>query len=585
MMTSPVLQEERQQLHAGAAAPRPRPPAPDPGVSRVALVVLSGDLRRAYDAMAAWYPSADVLSVEKEELRGSDPMGMLRRLRRSAPDRFVFFTYSNAWQLGRLKMLVFGWLTGARRVLFMDLEGGVEEFGAARIWLREAPRAAVEYLLGLPLILASVVATWCLALGLGRGRRGVAGAAPAGKPGGLDVLFLRPTPSTGVVEGGESAHITGVLGGLRALGHRPRVLSNSRLPAVERAGHAMDVRPPGALFASHRLAFELWNNLVFTWHVWREARRSRPDVIYQRYSRNNWSGPVVSRLERIPLLLEWNGSEAWVGRHWSNLRWSWIIALYERVNRVAADAIIVVSRPRVAGLGAAGADRDRVVVNPNGADPDRFKPGAGGDAIRARYGLGHEVVVGFAGTFNHYQGAPVLLRAAADVCRRADVRFLIVGSGDELAAARDIAEREGIADRVVFTGHVPAEEVAAHIDACDVTAAPMIPNADGSEFFNSPVKVFEYMTAGKAIVASRLGQLTEVLEDGATGLLVEPGAPGPLADAIVRLAADPRLRARLAANARRVALERHTWRRNAERVVTAYEKAIGGPGTESRSAS
>jgi len=465
----------------------------------------------------------------------------------------------------------------------MDLEGAVEEFGGARIWLREAPRAAAEYLLGLPLIVLSVVATWLLALGLGAGR---AGARPGAAEGPLDVLFLRPTPSTGVVEGGESAHITGVLGGLRALGHRPRLLSNSRLPAVIRAGHPTEVRPPGALFASHRLAFELWNNLVFTWHVWREARRSRPDVIYQRYSRNNWSGPVVSRLERIPLLLEWNGSEAWVGRHWSNLRWSWIIALYERVNRVAADAVIVVSEPLRSALVAAGVAPGRVVVNPNGADPERFRPGCGGAEVRERYGLGRGVVVGFAGTFNHYQGAPVLMRAAAEVCRRTDATFLVIGSGDELAVTREIAEREGISGRVVFTGHVPAEEVAAHIDACDVAVAPMIPNADGSEFFNSPVKVFEYMTAGKAVVASRLGQLAEVLEEGETGLLVKPGAPGPLADAIVRLALDPGLRARLAANARRVALERHTWRQNAERVVDAYLRVVGtrerDPATEER---
>lgn len=572
-MTAPVIQPELQASRAEPDGTDSRSPVSRTPAERVALVVLSGDARRAHEAVSARFPGAEIVTVEKERLRGADPFRVLRRLRATRPRRFVFFTYSNAWQLGRFKMLVYAWLTGAHRVSFMDLEGNLEEFGPARIWFREAPRAAAETLLALPLVLASVIVTWLLAPLLG-GRRRFARRAEPDEP--LEILFLRPTPSTGVVEGGESSHIVGVLGGLREIGHRVHVLSNSRLPAVLRAGHPMDVRSPGALFASNRLAFELWNNIAFTWAVWREVRRSRPDVIYQRYSRNNWSGALVSRLAGVPLLLEWNGSETWVGRHWSNLRWSWVIGLYERVNRAAADAIVVVSRPLKDGLVAEGVEPERVVVNPNGADPARFRPGAGGDRIRARFGLEGALVVGFVGTFNYYQGAPVLMRAALAICRRTDARFLIVGSGDELAVAREVVEVAGIAERVVFTGHVATEEVPAFVDACDITAAPMIPNADGSEFFNSPVKVFEYMTAGRAIVASRLGQLTEVLSDGETALLVEPNEPRALAEAIVRLAEDPVLRARLAENARRVALERHTWRRNAERVVETVDQLLGG---------
>ena len=93
---------------------------------------------------------------------------------------------------------------------------------------------------------------------------------------------------------------------------------------------------------------------------------------------------------------------------------------------------------------------------------------------------------------------------------------------------------------------------------------------DGSEFFGSPTKLFEYMAMGKAIVASRLGQIGEVLDDEETALLIEPGDARQLADAILRLRDSPELRRRLGAAARRAAVEKHTWKQNAQRVIDEY---------------
>jgi glycosyltransferase involved in cell wall biosynthesis len=93
---------------------------------------------------------------------------------------------------------------------------------------------------------------------------------------------------------------------------------------------------------------------------------------------------------------------------------------------------------------------------------------------------------------------------------------------------------------------------------------------DGSEFFGSPTKLFEYMAMAKGIVASRLGQIAEVLSDNETALLVEPGDAEQLAQAITRLSESGDLRARLGAAARRSAIEHHTWKMNAQRVLNEY---------------
>jgi glycosyltransferase involved in cell wall biosynthesis len=108
------------------------------------------------------------------------------------------------------------------------------------------------------------------------------------------------------------------------------------------------------------------------------------------------------------------------------------------------------------------------------------------------------------------------------------------------------------------------------LDACDILVSPHVPLADGSAFFGSPTKLFEYMAMGKGIVASQLGQIGDVLEYEKTALLVEPGNRIELSNAIQRLASSRDLRERLGSAARKAAIERHTWSHNAARVLNAY---------------
>jgi glycosyltransferase involved in cell wall biosynthesis len=151
------------------------------------------------------------------------------------------------------------------------------------------------------------------------------------------------------------------------------------------------------------------------------------------------------------------------------------------------------------------------------------------------------------------------------------VRFLFVGSGSLHADVERLLEDERLRGKAIFTGAVAHERVPALLDACDILIAPHVPLADGSDFFGSPTKIFEYMAMGKAIVASRLGQIGEVLADQVTALLVEPGDVGALGHAIADFVASSELRARLGANARKAAVEQHTWTHNAERVLDAYD--------------
>jgi glycosyltransferase involved in cell wall biosynthesis len=86
--------------------------------------------------------------------------------------------------------------------------------------------------------------------------------------------------------------------------------------------------------------------------------------------------------------------------------------------------------------------------------------------------------------------------------------------------------------------------------------------------------VFEYMAAGKAIVASRVGQLSETIQDGVNGLLVPPGEPAALASALLRVIEDTTLRDRLGRQARQDAVREHSWERYVAQLERVYEAAV-----------
>jgi glycosyltransferase involved in cell wall biosynthesis len=165
---------------------------------------------------------------------------------------------------------------------------------------------------------------------------------------------------------------------------------------------------------------------------------------------------------------------------------------------------------------------------------------------------------------------------AAIAERVPQARWLLIGAGqlhDEVTAE---LQRRGLMNRVTLPGVVAHEYALELLSGCDVCVSPHVPNPDGSRFFGSPTKLFEYMGLRKPIVASDLEQLGEVLVDGETGLLCPPGDAGAAAAAIERLLEDADLRERLAAAALQRAASTYSWRAHTERILEAL--AAGGAG-------
>lgn len=417
---------------------------------------------------------------------------------------------------------------------------------------------------------------------------------------------------------GHSVHVQEMCRALAELGHQVEVLAGvrgtearppagvrvhqlaPRLPAVVGAA----LRPtrrrsrgdPGTTRRPDSFAVTSWTPSAITrdlsrvawWRIWTEffyrrsrrlIARERPDVLYARYVLGSSVGARLAREFQLPLILEMNASftfpEEWWAPH--SPLFPRAVLQVERAMTAASSTIVVVSSVLRDHCRALGVPDERIVVLPNAADTERFRPDPRAAArIRARHGFGlDDVVVGFIGSLKPWHGVELLLQAATVVARRdSAVRFLIAGEGPLREALQEAADQAGLGERACFTGYVTRDEAPGYIAAMDIAVAPY-PRLERFHF--SPIKLFEYLAVGKPVIISSYRDIAEVVKDHANGVLVPPGDVDRLADAILELAGDRDLRERLGAQARTTVEERYTWRHNAAAVIRSVERIGMGP--------
>jgi len=390
-------------------------------------------------------------------------------------------------------------------------------------------------------------------------------------------LYLRSDLSFGVRAGGSVGHIAGVVNELENFGPPPILVTTDDIPMLGARVEQHLVAPSEAFWNFRELPSFVLNETLER-ETTRVLAGRVPSFVYQRYSVNNYTGLRISRTFGVPLVLEYNGSEIWMSRHWGRpLAHEKMSDRIERLNLRAADLVVVVSAAMKDEIVARGVSEDRVLVNPNGVEATRYSPAVDGSSVRAKYGLEDYVTVGFIGTFGPWHGAESLAHAYVKLRTSrpelaGNTRLVMIGDGATLGEVRRILTEAGAAESTVFTGLIPQETGPAYLAACDVLVSPHVPNADGTPFFGSPTKLFEYMAMGRGIVASKLDQIGEVLEHEKTALLVPPGDVDALAAGIARLVEDRTLRECLGIEARRIALERHTWREHVRRTIEQLER-------------
>lgn len=414
-------------------------------------------------------------------------------------------------------------------------------------------------------------------------------AAITTKPG--RVLYLKTNLWFGIKAGGSVGHIAGVINSMVEAGNEVHFASAEPAVMLKESVRFL----PLTTLKRYGLPAEL-NLYRFQRHVVNQISEGRDvSFIYQRMSIANYAGVVLSRRWRVPLVLEYNGSEAWIARNWGKaLKFHELAVRAEEVCLKHAHLIVTVSAVLRDELIARGVDSTRIVCYPNCIDPavfsaDRFTQ-HDLTALRERYDISPTaVVVTFIGTFGQWHGAEVLAQAIHEFCEseRAwldnhQVIFLFIGDGQRLPVVKEKLQSH-TGTYVRFSGLIPQPEAPAMLAMSDVLVSPHVPNADGSSFFGSPTKLFEYMAMGKGIVASDLFQIGEVLRDSLRvdslpseepidsearlSVLCRPGRAADLRHAIKFLVERPAWRRVLGQNARREALTKYTWKSHVHAIL------------------
>ncbi|PYT89388.1 MAG: hypothetical protein DMG36_22405 [Acidobacteria bacterium] len=403
----------------------------------------------------------------------------------------------------------------------------------------------------------------------------------------MKILYLCFDPSIDLAaETGGAVHVRGMIRAMRELGHEITVLGTcvSRPEWIE-SQTAARVIPCGITRLNRVLektirktnnvlhrplrrypdAVRLLHNGTFFNTAAKIVRRLSPEFIYERYSLWGIAGFTLAKRYRVPFALEVNAPLVYEQqRYRQKLAWPRLARWMECRVWQGANPVIVVSEPLHNHLIEAGVASEKIRVLPNAVDAAWFAAEPGSIGPPRDFHGRDKFVLAFVGSFKPWHGADFLLSVFEEFHKlQPSSRLLLIGDGPLKGELQEKARLAGLEKAVVFTGIVPHEEIRRYLARVDVALAPY-PRLDN--FYYSPLKLFEYMAAGRVVVASNAGQIPQIIRHRVTGLLYEPGDRAGLLNCLCELRKDAALREELGRNARK-ASEAFTWERNAARVI------------------
>ncbi|MDE2515497.1 MAG: glycosyltransferase family 4 protein [Rhodospirillales bacterium] len=369
---------------------------------------------------------------------------------------------------------------------------------------------------------------------------------------------------------GQSVHVEALIAALRAQGHEVQVVGPGFYERADFGGEsrlvaAIRARLPAMLGEIAEILY----NIPATRRLDAACRAFRPDAIYERYNLYYLAGLRVARRHRLPLLLEVNAPIAAERARFGALALRRIARLLEnRVWRGAARVLAVTEVLKQDIVATAGLDPARVAVIHNGIHPEAFADLARDPGREGR------IVLGFVGFVRGWHGLDTVIAqmgsgSSGSGASEHDtaLSLVVVGDGPARPALEAQAAAAGLAGRVRFTGLAPRAQIPALVAGFDIALQP------SAVAYASPLKIFEYMAAGCAIVAPDQPNIREILADGETALLFAPGDAAAMWQAVRRLAGDAALRTRLGDAAKaEIAARDFTWEGNARRVAALAEQ-------------
>lgn len=312
------------------------------------------------------------------------------------------------------------------------------------------------------------------------------------------------------------------------------------------------------------------------------ARTYRPAVIHAHSPFTcGIIGNIVGQRVGMPTVYEMRGiwEDSHTSRHGITER-SWRyrgVRALENAALNGADLCCVICDALKSEVQSRGVGEEKIVLVPNGVDVRKFVPGAPDAELRQRMGLERKLVVGYIGSFFYYEGLDLLVRAFIGLAREfPSLVLLLVGDGEMMPSLRRMAAQAGVAEKIVFTGRIPYEDVMAIYRLFDVM---VLPRRDTRETrLVTPLKPLEIMSMARPLLASDIGGHREIVQDGVNGLLFPSEDVQALETGIVALLKNENLRLDLGRRSRQWVEINRDWKMLAGRYKRMYQRLVQ-PGT------
>ncbi|MDC6452824.1 glycosyltransferase [Alphaproteobacteria bacterium] len=415
-----------------------------------------------------------------------------------------------------------------------------------------------------------------------------------------NIIYLNTNQMVGVKAGGSIGHITGVINAFNKVDWEVIYVGTHDLEQLEHGVvfKRLKTKPLPPVFSdAARFGF----GHAAASQVSQLLNDSSGTFIYQRMSRCDFSGVKLKFKHGVPLVLEYNGSEAWGSRHWGvKMCFEGLALKAEGLSIRAADLVVTVSDVLADELLKKGVDKSRIVVYPNCVDSNKFDPNRHKEKekanLRKDYGINAgDFVFGFIGTFGFWHGIDFLcgaIRELVDTQREwldsKNIKFLLVGDGHFGHSVKMLIDDPNIAKYVVWTGIVEQEQAPKFLAMMDVFLSPHVQNPDGSKFFGSPTKLFEFMSMRRPIIASNLEQIGLVLSPSIhaseldqfqdrcmlnkNAILFKPESRDEFLRALIFIEANRHVGEYIAKNARKKVLKKYRWSHHVNSIINKIKE-------------
>jgi glycosyltransferase involved in cell wall biosynthesis len=385
----------------------------------------------------------------------------------------------------------------------------------------------------------------------------------------MNILYIHRTQGRGV----EAVHILGMVDAFERLGHNVTIISPVGVKNVSVSNE--DINKARSTTSSTRAIkwvvkncpevifelAELFLNLVTYLKIIRVAKAKRIDFIYERYALNTFAGTLVAKKMKIPIVIEVN--DATFIERVRKLAMKGIASRIENWVFRQVDHLATISTYFKELIAKTGISSSKISVLPNAVGEEELNRAVNPVSMKEERGIKDEIVIGYVGAFVFWHRVDMLLEAFANNLKENQrIKLLMVGDGVTFKQSSDYVKNTGIQSNVIFTGRVDHADVFNHIAAMDICVMP------DSNDYGSPVKLFEYMAMGKAVIAPKLGPIEDVIKDRENGILFKKSEVTDLARAIKLLVDDKNLRSIIGERARQAVLQNHTWTKNAEKVLS-----------------